>query len=93
MANLRQQIATEAQAGMDRQQRDHFLREQIRAIQKRVGLGLIRGRNAGRRCAKIEEVGMPGETKQKALVQWSGWNWSNGSLRPRSGSFAGISSG
>ncbi len=48
--NLRQQIATEAQAGMDRQQRDYFLREQIRAIQKELGEG-SRGRDAGRRAA------------------------------------------
>ena len=37
--NLRQQIAAEAQAGMDKQQREYFLREQIRAIQKELGEG------------------------------------------------------
>ena len=35
--NLRQQIQTEAQAGMDKQQREYYLREQLRAIQKELG--------------------------------------------------------
>jgi ATP-dependent Lon protease len=67
--NLRQQIATEAQAGMDRQQRDYFLREQIRAIQKELGEGSAEETLAGELRAKIEDAGMPEETKQKALVQ------------------------
>ncbi|MCA9859806.1 MAG: endopeptidase La [Thermomicrobiales bacterium] len=67
--NLRQQIASEAQAGMDRQQRDYFLREQIRAIQKELGEGSAEETLAGELRAKIEEAGMPEETKQKALVQ------------------------
>lgn len=67
--NLRQQIATEAQAGMDRQQRDFFLREQIRAIQKELGEGSAEETLAGELRAKIEAAGMPEETKQKALVQ------------------------
>ena len=37
--NLRHEIQTEAQAGMDRQQREYFLREQLRAIQKELGEG------------------------------------------------------
>ncbi len=67
--NLRQQIATEAQAGMDRQQRDYFLREQIRAIQKELGDGTAEETLANELRAKIEDAGMPEETKQKALVQ------------------------
>ncbi len=67
--NLRQQIATEAQAGMDRQQREYFLREQIRAIQKELGEGSAEETLAGELRAKIEDAGMPEETKQKALVQ------------------------
>lgn len=67
--NLRQQIATEAQAGMDRQQRDYFLREQMRAIQKELGEGSAEETLAGELRAKIEAAGMPEETKQKALVQ------------------------
>ena len=32
-------IQSEAQAGMDKQQREYFLREQLRAIQKELGDG------------------------------------------------------
>jgi ATP-dependent Lon protease len=67
--NLRQQIATEAQAGMDRQQREYFLREQIRAIQKELGEGSAEETLANEIRAKIEECGMPEEVKAKALVQ------------------------
>jgi ATP-dependent Lon protease len=67
--NLRQQIATEAQAGMDRQQREYFLREQIRAIQKELGEGTAEETLAGELKQKIEAAGMPEEVKAKALVQ------------------------
>ena len=67
--NLRQQIATEAQAGMDRQQREYFLREQIRAIQKELGEGSAEETLAGELRGKIEECGMPDDVKQKAIVQ------------------------
>jgi ATP-dependent Lon protease len=67
--NLRQQIATEAQAGMDRQQREYFLREQIRAIQKELGEGSAEETLAGELRGKIEECGMPEDVKQKAIIQ------------------------
>ena len=49
--NLRQQIQTEAQAGMDKQQREYYLREQLRAIQKELGEVRHRGRG-GQRAAR-----------------------------------------
>ncbi|MGH2531835.1 MAG: endopeptidase La [Thermomicrobiales bacterium] len=67
--NLRQQIASEAQAGMDKQQREYFLREQMRAIQKELGEGTAEESLAKELREKIEAAGMPDETKQKALVQ------------------------
>ncbi len=67
--SLRQQIATEAQAGMDRQQREYFLREQMRAIQKELGEGSAEETLAGEIRQKIEESGMPDEVKTKALAQ------------------------
>jgi ATP-dependent Lon protease len=67
--NLRQQIASEAQAGMDRQQREYFLREQMRAIQKELGEGSAEETLAGELRQKIEASGMPDEVKTKALVQ------------------------
>src|SRR4051812_7665925 len=67
--NLRQQIATEAQAGMDRQQREYFLREQMRAIQKELGEGSPEESLAREMREKIEESGMPEEVQAKALTQ------------------------
>jgi ATP-dependent Lon protease len=67
--NLRQQIASEAQAGMDRQQREYFLREQMRAIQKELGEGSPEETLANELRQKIEAAGMPEDVKQKALVQ------------------------
>ncbi|MEJ7838022.1 MAG: endopeptidase La [Thermomicrobiales bacterium] len=67
--NLRHQIQSEAQAGMDRQQREYFLREQLRAIQKELGEGSAEEALANEIREKIEAVGMPDEIKAKALVQ------------------------
>jgi ATP-dependent Lon protease len=67
--NLRQQIAIEAQAGMDRQQREYYLREQMRAIQKELGEGSAEETLAGEIRQKIEESGMPDEVKAKAMIQ------------------------
>ena len=67
--NLRQEIQTEAQAGMDKQQREYFLREQLRAIQKELGEGGSEAAVARELREKIEAAGMPEETKNKALVQ------------------------
>ncbi|MCC6703749.1 MAG: endopeptidase La [Thermomicrobiales bacterium] len=67
--NLRQQIASEAQAGMDRQQREYFLREQMRAIQKELGEGSPEESLAREMRDKIEACGMPDEVQAKALAQ------------------------
>jgi ATP-dependent Lon protease len=67
--NLRQQIASEAQAGMDRQQREYFLREQMRAIQKELGEGSPEESLAREMRDKIASSGMPEEVQQKALAQ------------------------
>jgi ATP-dependent Lon protease len=67
--NLRQQIQHEAQAGMDRQQREYFLREQMRAIQKELGEGSAEETVAAELRGKIEAAGMPEEVKSKALMQ------------------------
>jgi ATP-dependent Lon protease len=67
--NLRQQIQSEAQAGMDKQQREYYLREQLRAIQKELGEGSSEAIVANELREKIEAAGMPEEIKAKALVQ------------------------
>jgi ATP-dependent Lon protease len=67
--NLRQEIQSEAQAGMDRQQREYYLREQLRAIQKELGDSSSEEAIASEIRDKIEAAGMPDEVKEKALVQ------------------------
>jgi len=67
--NLRHEIQSEAQAGMDKQQREYFLREQVRAIQKELGEGTSEEALANEIREKIEAAGMPDEVKAKALVQ------------------------
>ena len=67
--NLRQQIQTEAQAGMDKQQREYYLREQLRAIQKELGEAGTEAAVANELREKIDAAGMPEEVRAKALVQ------------------------
>ncbi len=67
--NLRHEIQSEAQAGMDKQQREYFLREQLRAIQKELGESTSEEAVANEIREKIEAAGMPDEVKAKALVQ------------------------
>ncbi len=67
--HLRRQIQHEAQEGMDKQQREYFLREQMRAIQKELGEGTSEEAVANELRTKVEEAGMPEEVKEKALVQ------------------------
>ena len=79
--NLRQEIQHEAQAGMDRQQREYYLREQIRAIQKELGEGSPEETLVKEMRDKVELAGMPEEVKAKALFRSSGWSSSTRSRR------------
>ena len=69
LLNLRHQIQNEAQQGMEKQQREYYLREQLRAIQKELGEGSTEEALANELRDKIENVGMPDDVKQKATVQ------------------------
>ncbi|HEX2282530.1 MAG TPA: endopeptidase La [Thermomicrobiales bacterium] len=66
---LRHQIQSEAQAGMDRQQREIMLREQLRTIQRELGDISSDEAMAGEFREKIEAAGMPEAVKTKALLQ------------------------
>ncbi len=66
---LRHQIQSEAQAGMDRQQREIMLREQMRTIQRELGDLSSEEAMANDFREKIEDSGMPDEVKTKALLQ------------------------
>ncbi|HYH13047.1 MAG TPA: LON peptidase substrate-binding domain-containing protein, partial [Thermomicrobiales bacterium] len=69
LLNLRHQIQNEAQQGMEKQQREYYLREQLRAIQKELGEGSTEEALANELREKIETIGMPDEVREKALVQ------------------------
>ena len=66
---LRQHIQSEAQAGMDRQQREIMLREQLRTIQRELGDISSDEAMASEFRDKIEAAGMPDAVKAKALLQ------------------------
>jgi ATP-dependent Lon protease len=66
---LRHQIQSEAQAGMDRQQREIMLREQMRTIQRELGDLSSEEAMANEFREKIEASGMPEEVKTKAMMQ------------------------
>lgn len=66
---LRQQIQSEAQAGMDRQQREMMLREQLRTIQRELGELSSEDEMVTEFREKIEAAGMPEEVEAKATFQ------------------------
>ena len=66
---LRQQIQNEAQAGMDRQQREIMLREQLRHIQRELGELSDEDEIAARFREKLETMPMPDEVREKAMLQ------------------------
>ncbi len=66
---LRNEIQHEAQAGMDRQNREYFLREQMRAIQRELGEGSSEEAVAQDLRERIEAAGMPEEVHAKAIQQ------------------------
>ncbi len=62
---LRDEIVADAQSGMDKQQREYFLREQIRSIQKELGEGSAEETLAKDLRQRVEEAGMPDDIKAK----------------------------
>lgn len=67
--SLRNAIVADAQSGMDKQQREYFLREQIRSIQKELGEGTAEETLAKDLRQRVEEAGMPEDVKAKTLDQ------------------------
>jgi len=67
--SLRNAIVADAQSGLDKQQREYFLREQIRSIQKELGEGTAEETLAKDLRQRVEEAGMPEEIKAKTLDQ------------------------
>jgi ATP-dependent Lon protease len=68
---LGRKIQTEAQSEMEKMQRDYFLREQLKAIQKELGEGDEQTLEIEEYRRKIAESGMPEEAEKEALRELS----------------------
>jgi ATP-dependent Lon protease len=66
---LEQKIHAEVQQEADRGQREYFLREQLKAVQRELGEQDPAAREHGELYAKIEACGMPLEVKARALKE------------------------
>ncbi|MGH9475744.1 MAG: endopeptidase La [Terriglobales bacterium] len=66
---LRSKIQSEVQDQVQQSQREYFLREQMKAIQKELGEGDESQRDIEELRKKIEAVGMPEEVKTEALKE------------------------
>jgi ATP-dependent Lon protease len=64
---LGSKIQSEIQSGMNKTQREYYLREQLKAIQKELGEGDDRTQEVDALRGKIEAAGMPDEAKAEAL--------------------------
>jgi ATP-dependent Lon protease len=64
---LGSKIQSQVQSEVGRNQREYFLREQMKAIQKELGEGDDQVREADELREKIEAAGMPDEVKKEAL--------------------------
>ena len=65
--SLGQKIQSEAREEMDKAQRDYYLRQQLKAIQKELGESDSEGRSdADEYAEKIEKAGLPQEARKEA---------------------------
>jgi ATP-dependent Lon protease len=64
---LGSKIQSQVQSEVGKNQREYFLREQMKAIQKELGEGDDQAKEADELRAKIEAAGMPEEVRKEAL--------------------------
>jgi ATP-dependent Lon protease len=69
LLELRQKIQTQVQGQLSQSQREFYLREQLKAIQKELGEGEDREQETEELREKIEKAGMPDEVKTEALKE------------------------
>jgi ATP-dependent Lon protease len=69
VTTVQAEIQTQAHNEMSRSQREHFLREQLRAIQEELGESDPRVEESDEYRAKIEEAAMPEEPHDEAVRQ------------------------
>jgi ATP-dependent Lon protease len=68
---LGKKIQSEAQSEMEKMQREYFLREQLKAIQRELGEGDEQQMEIEELRTKIAEAGMPDEAEKEALRELS----------------------
>ena len=69
LLELRQKIQSQVQGQLSQSQREFYLREQLKAIQKELGEGDDREQESEELRAKIEKAGMPDEVKEEAFKE------------------------
>jgi len=69
VTTVQAEIQSQAQDEMSRSQREHILREQLRAIQAELGEGDGRGEESDDYRSKVEEAGLSAEAMAEALKQ------------------------
>jgi ATP-dependent Lon protease len=69
VASMQHKIQSMAKEGMDKAQKDFFLREQMKAIRKELGEGQEEGEEAEELKKAIEKAGLPKEVKAEAEKQ------------------------
>ncbi len=69
LLELRQKIQSQVQGQLSQSQREFYLREQLKAIQKELGEGDDREQESEELREKLEKAGMPDEVKQEALKE------------------------
>src|SRR5580658_2799025 len=67
MIELRGRIQSQVQGQLSQSQREFYLREQLKAIQKELGEGDESGRDLEDLRQKLEAAGMPEEVKTEAM--------------------------
>jgi len=71
LLELREKIQSQVQGQLSQSQREFYLREQLKAIQKELGEGDDREQETEELRGEIENAGMPEEVKQEALKELS----------------------
>ena len=69
LLELRQKIQSQVQGQLSQSQREFYLREQLKAIQRELGEGDDREREIEELREKIEKAGMPEDVKEEALKE------------------------
>src|SRR5665213_1494405 len=69
LLELRQKIQSQVQGQLSQSQREFYLREQLKAIQKELGEGDETANDTAELREKLEKAGMPDEVKQDVLKE------------------------